>query len=124
MNIAEGLYAFLSPTIDLFPDYVPENYSRPAVTYRLISHAEPMTHDGPSGLIQERYQFTAYADTQFGALDVIRSVRGLLRGFSGHLGAGAVVDVVEIAGMTDLGYSLEAESFAIALDVNLSYREA
>jgi hypothetical protein len=123
MNIPEGLVAFLSPTIDVYPDFVPENYGRPAATYRLISHVEPMDHDGPTGLITERYQITVYADTHAAALEAIRSVRRLFRGFSGHLGAGVRVDVVEIAGMNDLGYSPEAESFAMILDVNLSFVE-
>lgn len=123
MNIPEGLVAFLSPSIDVFPDFVPENYGRPAATYRLISHVEPQDHDGPTGLITERYQFTVYADTHAGALEAVRTVRGLFRGFSGHLGAGQRVDVVEIAGMIDLGYSSEAESFAMILDLILKYVE-
>lgn len=73
----------------------------PAVVYKRVTTDRDETHDGPSGLVDARFQFDCWADTTDGAEAVANQLRDALHGWSGT-SAGVRIDAIHSAGEMDL----------------------
>jgi hypothetical protein len=123
MSIEPGIVSYLKSLAPVYPVHLPERRGRPAITYRLISEVGGQDQDGPDGLLAPRYQLTAHGDDHPSAVTLARQIRTALDGFEGELGAGVVVDNVEIANVFEIGFSDETESWQIAVDAIFHHEE-
>ena len=120
--IEESFVSLLADLAPIFPAYLPERAGRPAIVYRRISTIRNLTHDGPDGLVEARFQFTAHADTHPAALDLARSIRSRIHGRTGPIAADDIALVI-VENELDLGYTPDAEGWEITLDAIVRYKE-
>jgi hypothetical protein len=67
----------------VFPVYVPQNANMPCITQQQLSGPRDNTLDGPSGLVDARFQINCWGSTYIEADDVFEAVRKALSGFLG-----------------------------------------
>lgn len=102
MSLEAGLVSHLMADSDvtdvigtrLYPLRVPQDVALPASAYQVISDSEEHSHDGPSGLVSARLQFTHHGATYEAAKEAAAAVRESIDGFSGTMGS-TTVDGVE-----------------------------
>lgn len=88
MNIEEMLYAILSNDTDvvalvstrIYPLFVPQDATRPAIAYQQISGPSTYSHNGNSGLQEVRFQLTCEGNTYSQANSVAIAAREALEG--------------------------------------------
>jgi hypothetical protein len=68
-----GLTALVSTRI--YPVIMPKGAIKPAVTYQLISSPREKAMGSDPGMVTARYQFTAWAEKNLAACNVIKQVR-------------------------------------------------
>lgn len=86
----QGLKDLVSTRI--YPVIMPQGATKPAVTYQLISAPREKAMVADPGLVTSRYQFTAWATTNFGARAVIKQVRLALERYSSGIMANAFIE--------------------------------
>jgi len=70
----------------------PQDVLKPYIVFSKVSAPRDNTHDGPSGLVNARFQFDCYATTYMGAKAIAAAVQSELEGYSGTMGgAGGVL---------------------------------
>ena len=74
-------------TARIYPIYLPESATLPAITYQIISKSDVNTADGPVGLVTQRIQFTCFATTYIDAIALATAVRAAIGGYSGTTGS-------------------------------------
>lgn len=99
MTLGEALYTKLSTgtlttslgSTNIFPMVIPQESPLPAVTYQEIS--EPWVHAMGSdpGLRSPRYQISIWSTSYSQAKSISKTVRTLLRDFTGNLGGSVPV---------------------------------
>ena len=65
------------------PDILPQGLAMPAITYQLISGPRDQTADGPTGLVNSRWQINMWAETYDDVLTVRTAVRKAMNGKDG-----------------------------------------
>ena len=92
--IEQGLVTFLLAQAELsaligarLHDLVlPQSPTLPAVVWQRISGDHDVTHDGPSGLVTARFQFSCWGRTTLEAAQVGEALRRVLHGYAGPMG--------------------------------------
>lgn len=111
---------------ELYPVRLEPDFKVPAVVYQRISTpARYRSHDGPSGLVTTRFQFTIYSNDYTESRNIVKAIRMSLDGFKGELGIPGHevrVDSVEIEGPSD-GWTFEHALFNPLLDALISHEE-
>jgi hypothetical protein len=120
--IEEAIVELLADLAAVYPAYLPERTPRPAIVYRRISTTSVLTHDGPSDLLEARFQISAHAETHPEALTIARTIRARLNGTSPSTVL-ATVDLVTIENELDLGFTPDALGWEITLDAIFRYKE-
>ena len=89
-----GLTALIgtAPAVRLFPVIMPQGTDKPAVTYQLISSPREVASVADPGMVRSRYQFTAWAETNLAARNVIKQVRLALERYSSGIMANAFIE--------------------------------
>ncbi len=88
--IYDALYSILTADSDVtdlvstrvYPDQAPQKSESPYIVFQKISGVPVDSHDGGSGLVFRRFQFTSYAETRLLADQIDEAVRVVLLGFS------------------------------------------
>lgn len=120
--IEEAFVTLLADLADVYPAYLPELASRPAIVYRRISTNATLDHDGPVDIVESRFQFTAHAETHPEALDLARQVRARIHGREGGVTMDGIL-LVRVDNEIDLGYDPDSEGWEFTLDALVKYKE-
>lgn len=67
----------------IYPVVLPQGIILPSIVYNLITEGTDYHMQGPSGLIQARYQIDCWAQTQDAAVSLANLVKDKLSGFRG-----------------------------------------
>lgn len=118
--IDTSLLHALTAIASTYPSHIPPENPDECMTYRRISTTGQMLHDGPSGLLQARFQITVHSAIHSRALELAEAVRALLDG--SFTGINPQIDLVEIDNVYDLGFQPDAERWQIAIDAVVHYR--
>lgn len=68
------------------PKVLPQGTAYPSLTYELVSDPRLHSHDGPDGLVEARYQVTAWSETYGDMKQAAAEVLAALDGFTGTMG--------------------------------------
>jgi len=126
MSFESSLLTWLKNNLPLAGNRVyavlaPQDVSTPYIVYTLISAPRDYTHDGPSGIVEARYQFNLCAETYAGAKAMADQLRGTLSGFSGLFES---VTVFSAMLDTELdSHEDNADLYVIFCDYIISYKE-
>jgi hypothetical protein len=120
--IEESLVTLLADLAAVYPAYLPERADRPAIVYRRISTNRDLNHDGPTGLVEARFQIAAHAEKHPEALDLARSIRARIHGRRGGVTTDGIV-LVSVENELDLGWTPDAEGWEYTLDAIVKYKE-
>lgn len=104
------------------PVLLPQNPTYPALTYQLISDPREHSLEGVDGLVEARYQLTAWALLYADVRSTTEAVRVALDGFSGTWGAYEVSRAMNVGGV-DL-YDPDVEVHHTAVDYLIRYSES
>lgn len=123
--IDERLAAYLlaaplsSPLVSdrVYPSRLPQSVTLPALTYRQVSGPRDYTHDGPSGLVNSRYQVTCWAESTLSAKQLADLVRQDLDASGRQIG-----DRLMLQNQVDI-YEPETQTDTVVLDFMIEYRE-
>jgi len=101
-----------------------QDTAEPYLVLSKISSPRTMTHDGPDGLTDARFQITAFASLPMVAKQLIVAVQSALHGYQGTMGGDGGVYVFSCAydDETDLDPG-EKGLFGVASDYIISVRE-
>ncbi len=80
----------------VFPLYLPESSTLPAVYYRVVTRPRPQVLDGSSGLARPRVQLGCVSTSYGDCVAMSAALRGIFDGFQGSLGAVQVIAAVQI----------------------------
>ena len=64
----------------------PQDVAPPYLVFQKISDPPQHSHDGPLGLSNPRFQFSAFAETYSAAKQVVAAVQAVLDGYKGIMG--------------------------------------
>ena len=120
--IEESFVILLADLAPVYPAYLPERADRPAIVYRRISTNRELTHDGPNGLAEARFQLSAHAGTHPEALDLARAIRDRIHGRRGGVTTDGII-LVAVENELDLGFEPDAEGWEYTLDAIVHYKE-
>ena len=70
----------------------PQKPVTPYIVYFLVDDNEDFTHDGPTGLVTARFQFSIYADTALSAKTIAKELKTLLNDYKSASIQGAFYD--------------------------------
>lgn len=70
----------------IYPNIIPQDVSKPAIAYQIITRQSLMAHDGPVGYAWPRVQITAHGPGYEEVVDLIREVKIAFDGFAGLMG--------------------------------------
>lgn len=121
--LEETIVAFLADLAPVYPHYLPERATKPALTLRRISTTRTENHDGDSGLITVRMQLTTHTETHPEALELARLVSRRFIDANGPLGAFDQTNNVTVENELDLGHVPEAETWQYTLDIIVNAKE-
>lgn len=81
-------YSGLTSLVDkrIYPLLVPQTAKLPAVSYKRISTVRAQSKDGPSGLVEARFDFACWGKSYADAKSVAEQVRNALSQFVGSDG--------------------------------------
>ncbi len=116
--IEESFVTLLADLAPVYPAYLPQRADRPAIVYRRISANRILDHDGPTGDVAARFQFSAHAQTHPEALALHRATVARLNGYQG-----GVFDLVTIENELTLGFTPDADGWEFTLDALVKYKE-
>ncbi len=85
----------------IFPNIVQQGEAMPAITYQQISGPRDQTMDGPSGLVQTRFQINCLAEKYIDARTLAEAVRKELDGYHGTVNT-VVIQIIMLADEADL----------------------
>jgi hypothetical protein len=117
----------------IYPQFVPQGASMPAITYQQISGIRDFTHSGPVDLASLRFQVNCWSLNYTQARALADAVRTALNGVSGKKVTGQNSDkhhiyVIILAGEVDLTDLLDdvkgSRRFGKALDFIIWCKEA
>jgi len=126
MSFESSFYTWLKTKVPLVSNRVyavlaPQDVSSPYIVYTLISAPRDYTHDGPSGIVEARYQLNICTDTYAEAKAIADQLRSALSGFSGLLES---VTVFSAMLDTELdSHEDNADLYVIFCDYIISYKE-
>jgi hypothetical protein len=132
MEIGEALYPYLTGGQDLaadvaalvgdrvYPLWLPQSPTYPALCYRTISTQQPMCHDGPVDLETRRVQFDGYAENFAEVNALARALRKALNGFRGDM-AGLDVQSCLLESVID-DWGDAAGVWRVTVDFTMMYR--
>ena len=127
-NIEEGLYEYLTTKAEvynrvetrIYPMTIPQEVSRPAAAYQVISQTEIMDHDGLSKLKTARVQLTCQGNTFEAAKELARMIGSAVRGYKGLMGD-VTVESGEVLNEFD-GWGAVGGVYTTRVDVGIMYR--
>ena len=111
----------------IFPVYIPQGESKPAITYQQLGGPRDHTTDGASGFVESSFQVQCWAETYAGADDLADKVRLAMDGISGTY-ADVVIHCIHLVNEVDVP-AIEPENEALnefgkSLDFTLWHKEA
>ncbi len=110
----------------VFPLYLPESSTVPAIYYRVITKPRPQVLDGSSGLARPRVQFGCVSTSYGDCISMGAALRGLFDGFQGWLGAiqvNAAVQLDSIDFYEDPKTGTDQGRYHRAIDYRFDHRE-
>lgn len=131
MLVEEAVHAHLAADLDvaavvadrIHPMRMPQPPTLPAIVYQKIAGPRDYTHDGPSGLVDARVQFSCWDETYAGAKTLADKVRRAVSGFSGLMGGGVNVDSAFIENEIDDEDDEDSALYRTILDSVISHHE-
>lgn len=125
-SIDESLVSILttSPAVTaicgqrIYPLTARQTAVKPLVIYQRISSMRSRSHDGPSGLARQRFQFRCVGNGFAEARGLADAVRGALDGYQGTV-AGVRIDAVLFENemdMDDVALDAEATAYSVLMD--------
>lgn len=133
MNVLEAIYAHLvaNPRVAavlsnrIYPDKLPQDVTKPAAVYFVISSPRTYSYDAPSGVADTRLQFNVHGLRKEDAKGGSEAIRQAVSGFAGMLGGPAGVDVTSIfVDDEDSGYDDELELYTSRIDIIIEHAES
>lgn len=97
----------------VYPNIIPQNEISPSLTYQQISGPRDHTMDGPSGLVDARYQINCFTPVYSETDTLAESVRLAMDGFSATVNT-VQIDSIELLNENDLP-EVDEESDAITM---------
>lgn len=74
----------------LHDDVLPQSPTVPALVWQRISTPREYSHSGSSHLAMPRFQFSCWATTRLGAINLANALKGALDAYSGAMGSETV----------------------------------
>jgi len=110
----------------IYPGFVPQHASMPAIVYQRISAVRTLTFGGPLGYVDARYQVTAWDDSFGDCLTLADAIRLRLDGYRGTVGS-IVIHGLSLENQSDVAEE-PAESqqrlrWGCRMDFMLTYAE-
>jgi len=119
-----GVAALVGTNI-FYDGTVPQDTAAPYINLAKISAPRDYTHDGASGLVDSRFQFSIFS-TQYTQNKLIAAaIAGALSGFRGVMGGagGVTVGRCFYEDETDLGKEPQTLFYHLAVDYKIGYNE-
>ena len=113
-----GLSALISARV--YPLVAPQNVQQPYLTYRRVSSIRESAFGSDSNNVTARFQIDVWASSFASARNVAEQVRLAMQRWRNT--TGTVVDDTFIENQIDL-YEPEIDTFHIAVDIRVHYRE-
>ncbi len=123
---ATGLTALVGERI--YFRKAPQDVSKPYLVFFKVSAPREHSHDGASGLVASRWQFSCFATSYKEAKDVVQQVQAELQAFSGVMGGAGGVYVGAAFYMDENDYyesgaRTESDLYHIAADYRIWHEE-
>ena len=102
----------------------PQIVTTPYLVFFKVSGVRVSSHDGGSGLVDARFQFSCFGETYKACKDMTVAIQGLLEGFSGTLGGtgGVVVGGCYYLDEQDF-YEGDSKLYHVAVDYRFWHNE-
>lgn len=84
----------------IYPNEIPQGKSMPAVSVQQISGVRDHSLDGPSGLVEARFQVNCWEDDYVGARTLAHAARLALNNYSGTVGT-CVIQCIQMVNEID-----------------------
>lgn len=125
-TIEAALYSRLSAEVTpvsgrIYPIIAPQNVVPPFLVYQRVSSRRPSAFCADTGVVQARFQITAYDDDYDGALSVRDNVRQALQRWT-QTSDPLIFDTL-IENEATLPWDVESRLFSAFVDVTIFYRE-
>ena len=105
----------------VYPVYLPQSPTYPAITYQRITTERVGSTTGPSGLARPRFQVDCWATTYAGAKALSTAVRTAVDGHSGKIGSADVFGVI-VSNETDF-YEPDVDINRVTMDLIIWHKE-
>ena len=115
MSIEDGFYEFFLDTIQMYPDFKPDQTDYPVGSFKLISWSEDETHDGPSGIEEHHFQFTIHAEAHLQCINLAKSIRSKLQADPKNIGE-SKIGHIRVTNIFDIGFFPEWGAWQVAVD--------
>lgn len=107
----------------VYPGWVPQQGTYPAVTYLAFGDGAGLAHGGPEDLATRTYQIDLWALTYSEARAMAAALRAALHGFAGLLGsAGTRVQPARLVDARDT-YENDPKLWRVSQDYAVTYKE-
>jgi hypothetical protein len=106
-------------TTKCYPVKIPQSPVMPLMTYTLITDVPDVHLQGPSGLINARYQIEAWALTYSAAKALAKAIDTALAGYSGTSGTVKIGSILRITGRD--WYEEAVDCYRIIQDFSVWY---
>jgi hypothetical protein len=83
--IEHAIYSLISSLCDGRVYYVsaPQDVESPYMVFFKVSAPREHSHEGASGLVRTRFQFSVFSSTYLAAKQAVQSLQGILQGYQG-----------------------------------------
>lgn len=104
---------------------LPQDEAGPYVVITKISAPRDHTHDGASGLVNARIQFSIFAATYLLLKQIAAAIQSVLQGYKGTMGGagGVPVNGCFYDNEVDLGFEPQTNLYQLAVDYKIWYQE-
>lgn len=115
-----GLSAIISNKV--YPDYIPQEDSIPAIVYHLISSDVGYNLQGEQNLQTVNYQFDCYGSTNAEALSVYKQLRKAFKNYQGAMST-YNVQMIEIEAILGKEYNETINEHSYKIEYKFYYTE-
>ena len=106
-----------------FYDEANQDVSGDYVTTQKISGVRDHTHQGASGLVRARIQFSIFSSTYIAGKTIAASIASVLDGYSGTMQSSVTVGSCLYEDETDQGYQTNEDLHHLTVDYMIWYKE-
>lgn len=108
----------------IYPARAIQDVTTPYIVFSKVSGVRVSSHDGASGLVDARFQFSIFSTTYKSCKDVAVAIQGVLEGFSGTMGGAGGVTVGGCFYLDENDfYEDDSRLYHVAVDYRFWYEE-